>query len=603
MKRSFLAACIFLFGLLSAQTNVSLSNPQALQVLKGNYQPSTYAASKVISASNQIACEINNLVSADSIEAHLRTLVSFGTRHTWSDTLSNTHGMGAARRWALQKMQSFSQQNDNRLVVSYLNFDILSNSCGQLYDTKNVLGILPGSSLNDSSIVLIQAHMDSRCDVRCDTACPAPGADDNGSGSTLVLELARVISRYTFDHTIVFMLTTGEEQGLLGAEAFANLVGDENIPMKGVLNNDIVGGVICGETASPPGCTTPGTIDSTHVRLYANPLSFRNPHQGFARTIKLFYEEKLRSNVAVPMEIDIINQEDRTGRGGDHIPFREIGVRNTRFTSSHEHGNGNPLGTPNYQDHQHTSNDVIGEDTDNDNKIDSFFVDFNYLSRNAVINGVSAAFLASGPDVPEITLHDEAGGLRVEVTGNFAPEYRVGIKESAGTEFDSIFRFSGTSFVVPGQRAGTPHYIAVAAIDSNGIMSHFTQDERRISQATTAPGTPDNLPYGIDCSVVGFEDFQFVRPESGLQLLPPRPNPLQRTADLVILVNDNKWIGKEATLVVLNTQGQPVSEHALELKRGANSLRYEHAGASGLYHYYLAFNNSRVSSTQRMMVN
>lgn len=603
MKRSLLVACVFLFGILSAQTNVSFSNPQALQVLKGNYLPANFAASVVITASDQIACEINNLVSADSIEAHLNKLVSFGTRHTWSDTVSNTHGMGAARRWAHQKMESFSQRNDSRLVVSYLNFDILSNSCGQLYDTKNVLAVLPGASLNDSDIVLIQAHMDSRCDVLCDTACPAPGADDNGSGSALVLELARVMSGYTFDHTIVFMLTTGEEQGLLGAEAFANLVNDENIPMKGVLNNDIVGGVICGQTASPPGCTTPGTIDSTHVRLYANPLSFRNPHQGFARTIKLFYEEKLRSNVAVPMDIDIINQEDRGGRGGDHIPFREIGVRNTRFTSSHEHGNGNPLGTPNYQDHQHTSNDVIGEDTDNDNQIDSFFVDFNYLSRNAVINGVSAAFLASGPDVPEFTLHNEASGLRVEITGNFAPEYRVGIKESAGTEFDSIYRFSGTSFVVPGQQSGTAHYIAVAAIDSSGIMSPFTQDERRISQATTPPGTPDNLPYGIDCSVVGFEEFQFIRPERGLQLLPPRPNPVERTADLVVLVQHSKWIGKEATLVVLNTQGQPVAEHSLELKRGANSLSYKHTGGSGLYHYYLAYKQNRITATHRMLVN
>ena len=110
--------------------------------------------------------------------------------------------------------------------------------------------------------------MDSRCNVLCDTACIAEGVEDNASGSALVMELARIMSKYTFKATMLFMLTTAEEQGLLGANAMAEYASTNNLPLKAVLNNDIVGGIICGQ----PGAALvwPGLnhIDSTQVSTF-----------------------------------------------------------------------------------------------------------------------------------------------------------------------------------------------------------------------------------------------------------------------------------------------------------------------------------------------
>ncbi len=596
MYKYFLSALLALVFFHSKAQNTQFLKPSTLQILKGNYLVSDYQSSNPLANYEQIACETNRLVCADSLRSFIEVMENFGTRHTFSDTVSATRGMGAFRRWAYQKLEQFSARNENRLQVDYLSFDISNNTCGDVFDARNVLAILPGNDPNSNEAVLLMAHMDSRCAARCDTACDAPGADDNGSGSALVLELARVLSRYTFDHTLVFMLTTGEEQGLLGARAFAEYAAAQNIEIKAVLNNDIVGGVICGATASPPGCSPVNAIDSTRIRMYTNPLSDRNPHQAYARSIQILYREKMEANFKVPMTLELVGQEDRSGRGGDHIAFRENDYRNLRFSSAHEHGNGNPLGTPNYTDRQHTTNDLIGEDFNNDGQIDSFYVDFNYLARNAVINGTSANFLANGPDIPNFTLHNEPTGLRVEITdASLAPEYRVGIKTRVGVEFDSIYRFTGNSFIIPGQQQGENYYVGVAALNAQGLMSPFNGDERAVSQATTPAGTVDNLPYGLDCANIGIEELQWQQIRHGLQLLPPRPNPYRGYTDLVIW-SKRPTAPKSGTLKMVNSNGQLVFEQSMRLKAGANTLRFSKELPGGFYFYYFESSQGRTQS-------
>lgn len=586
---------------LAQVSNMSLSNGNAVQVLKGQYDFNNYAPSEQVADPEQVACEVNQLVSADSLQSYLTQLLTYGNRNTWSDTVSSQTGIGAARRWIKQKFDAFSAQNENRLLTGYLSFDINNNTCGNLSGTKNVVGVLPGADTSDASIVLIMGHMDSRCEGRCDTACAAPGADDNGSGTVLVMELARVMSRYTFEHTVVFMATTGEEQGLLGAEAFADYCVQENIGVKAVLNNDVVGGIICGQTASPPGCNPAGAIDSTRLRIYTNPLSRRNPMQGYARAIRTLYQEKMKSNLAVPMDLELINQEDRIGRGGDHIPFRENDFRNLRFSSAHEHGNGNPA-MAGYQDRQHTTNDILGLDTDGDMVVDSFFVDFNYLSRNAVINGASAAFMANGPDVPEFTVVNNSNEVRIDIdAANGASEYRVGVKGFGGALFDSVYRFNGSSFVIPDLQSGSEYYIGVAGIDENGLMGAYTQDERVIAQSSTVSGPTDPLPYGINCAVIGLPAWQ-VRAEKrpALELLPPRPNPFREASDLVVLVREElPWT--PAQLKVVNAQGKLIHQIEVALERGANLVRYRHQAGPGLYYYYLEAEGYR-SPAQKMLI-
>ncbi|MDZ7848990.1 MAG: M28 family peptidase [Owenweeksia sp.] len=195
--------------LLLGQSNIRLSNGSVLSVLKANYNPASYAPTTSISGHDQILCELQNNVSTDTLQAYLEKLASFSTRNTWSDTSSGTRGIGAARRWVHQKFVQYGSRNENRLLPAYLVFDVTGNVCGDLYGTKNVLGVLPGRDTTHHDILIIEGHMDSRCAGRCDTSCAAPGVEDNGSGTALVMELARLMSRYHFDRTIVFMATTG----------------------------------------------------------------------------------------------------------------------------------------------------------------------------------------------------------------------------------------------------------------------------------------------------------------------------------------------------------------------------------------------------------
>lgn len=499
-----------------AQINILSTSSVAEQVMLGNYNPATYMPTIVVNDHHQIVCELNDSISADTLKSYLEKLGTFHTRNSGSDTLSPDTGIGAARRWIYSEFQQISADNENRLLPSYLQFDQVICGMGQ---HRNVFAVLPGADTTNKSIIIIEAHMDSRCETNCNITCKAEGIDDNGSGTALVIELARVMSKYSFDHTIVFMAVMGEEQGLLGANAFSQYAVDNGIEIKAVQNNDVVGGVICGLTSSPPKCLVVDEIDSTRVRLFSHG-SIATASRGYARTVQLYYQEKLLSNVSVPMTISMYNQEDRTGRGGDHIPFRQDGFPAMRFNAAHEHGDGS--GT--LPDRCHTSTDIIGVDTDNDQVVDSFFIDFNYLARNAVINGVCATLCALGPQRPAFTLTDDPTGIIVEIDPPLLhSEYRVGIRKITSTlEYDSIYRFNGTPFLIPGQVLGQAYYIGVAAIDDEGIMSPFSKENSLVvSDATTVPAAPDPFDYNIDCNAIGVEEQITI----GKEQISIHPNP------------------------------------------------------------------------------
>ncbi len=568
--------------------------------MKGLYDPATYAAQVPIADHGTILCELRSAVSADSLRSHLETLTSFHTRHSFSDTLSPDTGIGAARRWAFGKFQAFSTANENRLIPGYLSFDYLGDPCGtDGHGWRNVFGVLPGSDVSNLSMVIIEAHLDSRCADACDATCLAHGADDNGSGSALVLELARVMSRYTFDHTIVFLLTTGEEQGLVGATAMAEWCANNNILIKGVQNNDIVGGIYCGSTASEPGCDVEGTVDSLQLRLFSNG-SIPRPYRGFARSIKLWYEEKLRPTVPVPMSISIMNVEDRQDRGGDHIPFRERFFRNVRFTSAHEHGNANTADTT-YHDRQHTSRDVLGEDTDEDLAIDSFFVDFHYLARNTVINGMSAVLLAAGPEPPDFALLDEPDGVRVAITPvPGAAAYRIGVRTtSTNLDFDALYRTTDTLFLLPGQVAGQSRWVSVATVDTDGITSPFGGELNRVSDADTPPGTVDELPYGLPCEPIGVAEMMD-RKGSGV-VLSCSPDPF--STNTVIGVDVPAGTGfLEAQLLVRDGLGALVERIPVRLAPGKNAVDYTHQGSAGVYTLALVSPAGQLGQMRMMVV-
>ncbi|MBC7863518.1 MAG: M28 family peptidase, partial [Bacteroidia bacterium] len=251
MKKILLLLFIFSIGKYFSQINITVTNPVAEQIMLGNYNPATYLPTTVLNFPDTIFKGINKRVSADTLKKYIIQLANFKNRNSGSDTVSPAKGIGAARRWVYSKFQEFSVANENRLIPSYLQFDLAVCNVPQ---HRDIFAVLPGMDTTDKSVIIVEGHIDSRCENLCDTSCMAQGVEDNATGTALVIELARVMSKYAYNHTIIFIVTMGEEQGLYGAEAFADYVQQNAIPVKAVQNNDVIGGIICGQTSSPPSC-------------------------------------------------------------------------------------------------------------------------------------------------------------------------------------------------------------------------------------------------------------------------------------------------------------------------------------------------------------
>lgn len=560
-----------------AQTNMLSTNAVAEQVMLGNYSAATYQQANPITKATDITQGILNNISPDSLKAYLEVLQTFETRHTSSDTVSATRGMGAARRWVYDKFTQFSSRNENRLLPSYLQFDQLICDVTQ---HRNVFAVLPGTDVSDNSVVIVEGHLDTRCEGTCDTGCVAQGMEDNASGTALVMELARVMSQYSYKHTIVFILTTSEEQGLNGARAFAKYCKDKGIKIKGVLNNDVVGGIVCGQTASPPGCMGAGTIDSTNLRIFSGGTFFNSPHKQLARFIKLEYQEMIRPIASVPMTINIMTPIDRSGRGGDHIPFYDEGYTSIRFCSANEHGNAD-VSASGYADRQHTTTDVLGVDTDNDMVIDSFFIDFNYLARMTVINANSIAMMAIGPKTPTFDVSWGTGGASVYMTSQQQyKNYRVAVR-STTNDWDSVYTITGQDYgYVHIGNTGT-RYVSVASVDAEGIESLFSEEKTvivGIDDATTANNQP-------------------------VELLQNRPNPFDGETIISVLATKNMK-DADAYITVTDIAGKEIKRMKITLNEGVNEVTYDHGyGVVGNYVYTLVINGEKLQSKRMVFAN
>jgi hypothetical protein len=557
------------FSLLSiAQTNIQFTSSDAADILAGNYNPNDYISAGAISDPHLIAANLTTSIQADSLKSYLFKLSSFETRHTASDTLSTTRGIGAARRWAYQKFQQFSAQNGNRLEVSYLQFD---QAICVVNKHRNIVAVLPGADATAGSVI-IEGHIDSRCDGPCDTACLAEGMEDNGSGSALVLELSRIMSKFQFDRTIVFMLTIGEEQGLYGAIAMATYCTQNNIQVAAVLNNDVIGGVICGETSSSPSCPGLNDIDSTQVRLFSAG-GFSSMHKQLARYIKLQYQEELIQHVTVPQMVTVMSSEDRSGRGGDHIPFRQQGFPAMRFTSANEHGDASN-GTD-YHDRQHTSNDILGIDTDNNGQIDSFFVDFNYLARNAAINANAATMIAQNVcaqldfTIEQINWHQVHVVIDDAVCGS--GPYRVAFR-SETNDWDTLVTVSAldnTIEIIP----GFTYFVSVARQNEQGIESLFSGEKY------------------ID--IVGVNE---TRKTTGIELLQNRPNPFDESTLIAFMVYEMPQMPL-ATISISDLSGKVIKTMNTEVNLGVNEIIYDHGyGQTGTFIYSLNIDGNILAS-------
>lgn len=573
---TFLFILVGTISVTSAQTNMLSTNPVAEQIMLGNFDPGQYMPSTVISHPDDIVPAIIAGISTDSLKSYLLKLSTFENRNTGADTVSDVTGMGAARRWVYQKFSEISAENEGRLVPSYLQFDQAICGMGQ---HRNIFAVLPGTSTANHGVIIIEGHIDSRCAGLCDINCQAHGMEDNGSGTALVIELARVMSKLALDRTVVFMATIGEEQGLYGADAFAKYAKNKGIPIIAVLNNDVIGGIICGETSSPPSCPGFNQIDSTQVRLFSQG-SFNSKNKQLSRFIKLQYQEEALPLSTVPMMITIMSAEDRTGRGGDHIPFRQQGFAAMRFTSANEHGNAD-VSNPNYHDRQHTTDDVLGVDTDGDLVLDSFFVDFNYLSRNAIINGNAAAMAAIGPVTPDFVATRTSDDVFVEIMDpNNYGQYRVFVRSTAN-DFDSLFTATQTNFSFA--KPSGLLYVSVASVDAKGIESLFSGE--------------------VIPSLVNATEEQIVEEIPAIELLQNRPNPFDEATIISFLVNrEIKY--KNAFIAVSDLQGKILWQQELKLNMGMNEVLYEHGyNVRGVYAYSLIIDGKRMGVKEMVFAN
>jgi hypothetical protein len=569
-------------GPLAGQNNMTLSNPVARQVLLGNYDPVSFTPSVVINNADSLLNGLIARVSKDTLQVWLQKIDTYQNRNTGSDTVSQVRGIGAVRRWIFSKFNEISAGNENRLVTTYMDFD--EPICGQPHH-RNVMAVLPGLDTTNKEILVLEGHFDTRCNVACDTSCYTPGMEDNGSGTVLVMELARVLSRYAFNHTILFACVTGEDQGLWGSKALATWLYGNGIQVRACLNNDVIGGIICGTTSSPPCCPYFNHMDSTHVRIFSfSPFvdsTTNSPHKQLARYIKMHQVERINPLLATPMAINIMLWEDRQGRSGDQIPFRQKGYTAIRFCSQNEHGNG--AGIP--PDRQHTSDDVLGLDLSvpPDGVIDTFFVDMNYLRRNTIMNGLNLAFLALAPPRPDPEFTPIENGIRITLSGpdTVYKHYRVGTRsKGSGTlYFDTIYTFMGTAQLqITGLDPEKEYYFSVSSVE-NHIESQFSNEFTM-------------FPVGVKARM---------KKNWGLNLKQNRPNPFTDHTVIEIEALDNRSY-PDASIVVRDMAGRVIKTIPVSISSGSNSVEFSNTGRlKGIYTYSLNIRGTD-AGTEKMAI-
>jgi hypothetical protein len=331
-------------------------------------------------------------VSADSLKSYIYKLVSFGTRNTLSTQSDPKRGIGAARNWVLSRFNEFAKQSNGRLTA-FIDTTTLQKD-GRRVDTTlllgNVVATLKGSDPNDNRIVIISGHLDNMRSNVMDRVGDAPGANDDASGTAAVLECARIMSRYSFPATIIFVAVSGEEQGLLGSTYMAEKAKKENWNIQAVLSNDIMGSNNSNET---------NNINNNQVRVFSEGISaldtgrtaatLRNlglENDGKARQLARYVKE-IGERYVDNLQIVMIYRNDRFLRGGDHTPFVQRGWAAVRITEMNE----------NYY-HQHQ--DVRVENGIQYGDLPEF-VDYEYLRKNTCMNLSNLANLAKSPSIPE----------------------------------------------------------------------------------------------------------------------------------------------------------------------------------------------------------
>ena len=333
---------------------------------------------------------LTSKVRADRIENDIRILANFGTRHTLSDTISTTRGIGAARRWIYQEFIKISEACGGCLEVSYQYNFVPGGEYPRIPQDAwvvNVIAILRGNVFPNRYIGMA-GDIDSRISDPLNFTNDSPGANDNASGIAGLLEAARVLTTQRYSSSILFLALSGEEQGLVGGKYVAQKAKAENWDLIGVINNDMIGNI----------SGIDGVTDSVSFRIFSEPVPVDMNEQqriwnrfyggevdGPSRQLARYIEMVTRRYLS-DLEPILIYRLDRFGRGGHHRPFNDAGYAAVRVMETHEH-----------YDRQHQ--DLRVEDGRAYGDVIEF-VNFNYAAKLTGVNIITLASLASAPPPP-----------------------------------------------------------------------------------------------------------------------------------------------------------------------------------------------------------
>ncbi|HEY0102942.1 MAG TPA: M20/M25/M40 family metallo-hydrolase [Brevundimonas sp.] len=422
---------------------------------------STPSAAQAPTQEQALLHQLSGEIRPERMRSDIEAMVGFGTRHTMSETRSNTRGIGAARRWVEAQFQGVSRECGGCLTVVTPSDTVTGARVPTPTEVVNVVAIQRGTG-DPNRVIIISGHLDSRVTDVMNFTDDAPGANDDASGVAAVLEAARVLSKHRFDATLVYAALSGEEQGLLGGKILADYAKAQGWRVEANLNNDIVGN---SEGQS-------GVRDTTRVRVFSEGTKTveteaqeeRRRYNGgevdsSSRNLARFVDAVAQRYLA-NFDVEMIYRTDRYGRGGDQVEMLRAGFPAVRISE----------GAENY-DRQHqdlrTENGVHYGDT-----IDG--VDFDYLGQVARLNIVAMAALANAPASPLGVAIE--GAVKPDTTIRWqavpgAASYRVWWRPTTAAQWtNSRSAGSATELVLPGIVIDD-YFFGVSAISEDGYES------------------------------------------------------------------------------------------------------------------------------------
>jgi Zn-dependent M28 family amino/carboxypeptidase len=432
--------------------------PAALLAIAGTAQ----AAQAPVTPHEQPALHaLANAPSEAELRATITRLVGFGTRHTLSDTTSNTRGIGAARRWVKSRFETIAHDCGGCIEVITPSQMFTGKRAPKPTEVMDVVAIKRGKRDPDRVIVMT-GHLDSRVTDVMNATSDAPGANDDASGVAALIEAARLLSKQDNDATQVFAALSGEEQGLYGGKVLADYAVAHGWQVEADLNNDIVGNSH-GQN---------GVIDNTTVRVFSEgtksnesvaQANYRRYHGGEvdspSRNLAR-YIDRVADTYLPDFRVHMIYRTDRYSRGGDQVPFLEAGYPAVRVTEAHENY------TRQHQDLR-TEHGVHYGDT-----IDG--IDFRYLARVTALNTLTMASLSRAPAPP--TGVDSKGALATDTTLTWhkvpgAAGYRVHWRETTAPQWQHELAVGDVDRAVVKDVVIDDWFFGVSAVSADGYES------------------------------------------------------------------------------------------------------------------------------------